>query len=104
MAETHMTNGCGCKIANDDTDALSDSTRFQILGVLVLGEKSVSDLQEVCHVSQSAISHQLRLLRDRGLVNARRDGQRMIYSLADEHVEQLLRVGLSHAAEDARPE
>ncbi len=111
-----MTNGCGCKIANDDTlrahlanddvvysatqifDALSDSTRFQILGVLVLGEKSVSDLQEVCHVSQS------RLLRDRGLVNARRDGQRMIYSLADEHVEQLLRVGLSHAAEDARPE
>ncbi len=121
-----MTNGCGCKIANDDTlrahlanddvvysatqifDALSDSTRFQILGVLVLGEKSVSDLQEVCHVSQSAISHQLRLLRDRGLVNARRnarrDGQRMIYSLADEHVEQLLRVGLSHAAEDARPE
>ena len=105
MAETHMTTDCGCKIADDDTlrahlanddvvysatqifDALSDSTRFQILGVLVLGEKSVSDLQEVCHVSQSAISHQLRLLRDRGLVNARRDGQRMIYSLADEHVE-----------------
>ena len=122
MAETHMTTDCGCKIADDDTlrahlanddvvysatqifDALSDSTRFQILGVLVLGEKSVSDLQEVCHVSQSAISHQLRLLRDRGLVNARRDGQRMIYSLADEHVEQRLRVGLSHAAEDARPE
>lgn len=122
MAEPHVTTDCGCKIADDDTlrahlanddvvysatqifDALSDSTRFQILGVLVLGEKSVSDLQEVCHVSQSAISHQLRLLRDRGLVNARRDGQRMIYSLADEHVEQLLRVGLSHAAEDARPE
>ncbi|MCH4083076.1 MAG: transcriptional regulator [Coriobacteriaceae bacterium] len=99
-------------LANDDVvysatqifDALSDFTRFQILAALVLGEKSVSDLQEVCHVSQSAISHQLRLLRDRGLVNARRDGQRMIYTLADEHVAQLLRVGLAHAAEDVLPE
>ena len=85
-------------------DALSDSTRFQILGELVGGEKSVSDLQEVCHVSQSAISHQLRLLRDRGLVSARRDGQRMFYRLADEHVEELLRVGLQHAAEDVLEE
>ena len=68
------------------------------------GEKSVSDLQEVCHVSQSAISHQLRLLRDRGLVSARRDGQRMFYRLADEHVEELLRVGLQHAAEDVLEE
>lgn len=85
-------------------DALSDSTRFQILGELVSGEKSVSELLEVCHVSQSAISHQLRLLRDRGLVGARRDGQRMFYRLADEHVEQLLRVGLQHAAEDVLEE
>lgn len=99
-------------LANDDVvysatqifDALSDSTRFQILGVLVLGEHSVSELLDVCHVSQSAISHQLRLLRDRGLVNARRDGQRMFYSLADEHVGELLRVGLQHAAEDVLPE
>ena len=95
-------------LANDDVvysatqifDALSDFTRFQILGVLVEGERSVSDLQEVCHVSQSAISHQLRLLRVRGLVNARRDGQRMIYSLADAHVAELMRVGLQHASED----
>ena len=62
------------------------------------------NLQEVCHVSQSAISHQLRLLRDRGLVSARRDGQRMFYRLADEHVEELLRVGLQHAAEDVLEE
>jgi len=48
------------------------------------------------------VSHQLRLLRDRGLVRARRDGQRMTYSLADEHVAQLIRIGLEHAAEPER--
>ena len=99
-------------LANDDVvysatqifDALSDFTRFQILGALSQGEKGVSELQEVTNVSQSAISHQLRLLRDRGLVSARRDGQRVIYSLADEHVTTLLNVGLEHAAEDAHVE
>jgi DNA-binding transcriptional ArsR family regulator len=78
-------------------DALSDYTRFQILGALSLGDSNVTELQEVCHVSQSAISHQLRLLRDRGLVSARRDGQRVIYSLADDHVATLIKVGLEHA-------
>ena len=80
-------------------DALSDYTRFQILSLLCLKSRSVSELKDLCHVSQSAISHQLRLLRDRGLVYARRDGQRVIYSLADEHVATLMRVGLEHAAE-----
>ena len=99
-------------LANDDVvysatqifDALSDFTRFQLLGALSLGDKSVSELQVVSSVSQSAISHQLRLLRDRGLVSARREGQRVIYSLADEHVTTLLNVGLEHAAEDAHVE
>ncbi len=81
-------------------DALSDSTRFQILSALLAGEKSVSELQDVCHVSQSAISHQLRLLRDRSLVTARRDAQRVIYSLSDDHVGLLIGIGLEHAAEE----
>ena len=85
-------------------DALSDFTRFQILSALLEGDKSVSDLQEVCHVSQSAISHQLRLLRDRSLVGARRDGQRVIYSLSDDHVGLLINIGLEHAAEEAGDE
>ena len=80
-------------------DALSDYTRFQILVALCTGSRSVSELKELCHVSQSGISHQLRLLRDRWLVFARREGQRVIYSLADEHVAMLMRVGLEHAAE-----
>lgn len=83
-------------------DALSDSTRFQILSALMSGNKSVSELQEVCHVSQSAISHQLRLLRDRSLVSAHRDGQRVIYALADDHIGLLIGIGLEHAAEEVR--
>ena len=79
-------------------DALSDFTRFQILGALLLGEKSVTELQELLSVSQSATSHQLRLLRDRGLVTAKRDGRRVIYSLADNHVITLISVRLAHAA------
>jgi DNA-binding transcriptional ArsR family regulator len=78
-------------------DALSDFTRFQILGALSIGERNVTELKDVCHVSQSAISHQLRLLRDRGLVAARREGQRVVYSLADDHVATLIKVGLEHA-------
>lgn len=81
-------------------DALSDSTRFQILAALLGGDKSVSELQDVCHVTQSAISHQLRLLRDRSLVTARRDAQRVIYSLSDDHVGLLIGIGLEHAAEE----
>ncbi len=80
-------------------DALSDFTRFQILSALLEDDRSVSELQEICHVSQSAISHQLRLLRDRSLVSARRSGQRVIYSLSDDHVGLLIGIGLEHAAE-----
>ncbi len=80
-------------------DALSDYTRFQMLSALCVQERSVSELKDLCHVSQSAISHQLRLLRDRGLVFARRDGQHVIYALSDDHVATLMRVGLEHAAE-----
>ena len=100
-----LPEGVEALLADDDViytatqifDALSDFTRFQILGALTQGARNVSELEEVCHVSRSAISHQLRLLRDRGLVSARRDGQRVIYSLADEHVATLIRVGLEHA-------
>ena len=80
-------------------DALSDYTRFRILVALCTESKSVSELKELCGVSQSAISHQLRLLRDRGLVSARREGQRIFYTVADEHVATLMHVGLEHAAE-----
>lgn len=79
--------------------ALADSTRFKILCSLAGGELCVHELVEICDVSQSAVSHQLRLLKDRSLVNARRDGQKIVYSFADDHVRSLILIGLEHASE-----
>ncbi len=80
--------------------ALSDPTRFRILDALQQGELCVCDLAELVGVSQSGVSHQLRLLRDRGLVAYRRDGQRAVYRLSDEHVRTLIASGLEHADEE----
>lgn len=77
--------------------ALSDTTRFRILVALSVEDLCVNDLEEVCNVTQSAISHQLRLLRDRDLVVSRRSGQKAIYSLADDHVRLLIDQALAHA-------
>ena len=79
--------------------ALADSTRFKILASLASGELCVCDLQELCGVSQSAVSHQLRLLRDIDLVRASRVGQRAYYRLADDHVTSMLTMGIDHASE-----
>ena len=78
---------------------LSDPTRFRILNALALEELCVCDLAEIAGVSQSGVSHQLRLLRERGLVAFRRDGNRAVYRLADDHVRTLLAQGLAHADE-----
>lgn len=80
--------------------ALADPTRFRLLEALMVGELCVCDLACVSSVSQSAVSHQLRLLRDRGLVAFRRSGQRAVYRLADDHVRDLVAIGLAHASED----
>lgn len=79
--------------------ALSDPTRFRLLDALARDELCVCDLAEIVGVSQSGVSHQLRVLRDRGLVTYRREGPRAVYRLADDHVRTLLAVGLEHADE-----
>lgn len=89
-------------VANKTTSlfsALSDLTRLRILEALATGELCVCDLAEVAGISQSGVSHQLRLLRDRGLVDFRRDGNRAVYRLADEHVRDLIAIGVAHARE-----
>lgn len=81
-------------------DALSDPTRLRILQALLLaGELCVCDLAAVAGVSSSAVSHQLRLLRDRNLVTFSREGKRAVYRLADDHVATLLAQGVEHANE-----
>ena len=79
--------------------ALADPTRFKILAALANQEQCVYDLQELCGVSQSAVSHQLRLLRDIDIVRARRVGQRAYYRLADDHIKDMIKMGVEHVRE-----
>jgi ArsR family transcriptional regulator, lead/cadmium/zinc/bismuth-responsive transcriptional repressor len=79
--------------------ALSDPTRFRLLDALAREELCVCDLAVIAGISQSGVSHQLRVLRDRGLVTYRREGPRAVYRLADDHVRSLIAVGLEHADE-----
>ena len=80
--------------------ALSDPTRLKILHALtVTKELCVCDLAALAELSVSAVSHQLRLLRDRDLVRARREGRMVYYSLADDHVAVLMGTGIEHANE-----
>jgi ArsR family transcriptional regulator len=76
--------------------ALADPTRVRILSALWVGELCVCDLAATLGMSQSAISHQLRTLRQLGLVRRRKDGQVVYYSLDDEHVSGLFSQGLEH--------
>lgn len=77
----------------------ADPTRLRILSALSSGELCVCDLVAVLGASQSAVSHQLALLRSTRLVKYRREGKVVFYSLDDEHVGEILRVGLEHVQE-----
>ena len=76
-----------------------DSTRIRILYVLFESEVCVCDLAEMLHMNQSAISHQLKILKQAKLVTGRREGKSVIYSLADEHVRTIIDQGRDHIEE-----
>ena len=76
-----------------------DSTRIRILFVLFEAEVCVCDLAETLNMTQSAISHQLRILKQSKLVKCRREGKSMFYSLADDHVKTIIAQGLEHIEE-----
>lgn len=80
--------------------ALGDPTRLKMIHLLSRGEKCVHDIAESLDMSQSAISHQLRLLRNLRLVKYRRSGKQAIYSLDDMHVLRLFKEGLEHVNHD----
>ena len=73
-----------------------DSTRIRILTALTGGEMCVLHLSEHLGMGQSAVSHQLRILRSSGLVRPRREGKTVYYSLDDDHVREILEAGLEH--------
>lgn len=77
----------------------SDSTRIKILYVLFESEMCVCDIAQLLNMTQSAISHQLRLLKQSKLVKYRREGKTIFYSLADSHVRTILSQGMEHIAE-----
>ena len=77
----------------------ADPTRVHILCLLVEQERCVGDIAETVQLSQSAISHQLRLLKQMHLIKFRRDGKNVLYSLADDHVKTILQMGLEHVLE-----
>lgn len=76
-----------------------DSTRIKILYVLYEGELCVCDISAILGMTQSAISHQLRVLRQNRLVRTRRAGKAIYYSLADDHVKTIIQMGIDHISE-----
>ncbi len=76
-----------------------DSTRIRILFVLFEAEVCVCDLAEALQMTQSAVSHQLKILKQAKLVKNRREGKSMFYSLADDHVRAIIGQGLEHIEE-----
>lgn len=76
-----------------------DSTRIKILYVLVESDMSVGDIAQALNMTQSSISHQLRVLKQSRLVRFRREGKNIVYSLADNHVHTIMSQGLEHLEE-----
>ena len=76
-----------------------DSTRIRILFVLCEKDVCVCDLAETLNMTQSAISHQLKILKQNKLVKGRREGKSVFYSLADDHVRTIIEQGIDHIAE-----
>ena len=78
----------------------ADPTRVHILSLLMEREElCVTDIAEAVELSQSAISHQLRILKQMQLIKFRREGKNILYSLADDHVKTILKMGLEHVLE-----
>lgn len=91
----------------DDLDDLAeffkvfgDTTRIKMLYVLLCSEMCVCDIAQILNMTQSAISHQLRILKQMDLVKSRRDGKTIFYSLADDHIATILSQGMNHIQED----
>ena len=118
--ETNKVESCSCNIIHKDTvdrvktlipndeilydladlfKVFSDSTRIKILCALFQSELCVCDLAALLNTSQSAISHQLRVLKSSRLVKFRRDGKVIYYSLSDDHIEHIFNEGFKHVTE-----
>ena len=80
--------------------SFGDMTRLRIMNVLARGEICVGDLTAALDMTQSAVSHQLKVLKTSRMVKSRRDGKQILYSLDDEHVHNILLAGIEHIREN----
>ena len=85
--------------ASDFFKAFSDKTRLRILTALVTQELCVCDIADLLGMSQSAISHQLRFLKQARLVKSRKSGKTVYYALCDDHIQTILAQGIAHVQE-----
>ena len=99
MAKKNLPDEKKVPLLADFFKVIGDSTRLRILYVLFEAEVCVCDLAEALNMTQSAISHQLKVLRDNTLVKFEKKGKHAYYSLADEHVREILDVALDHINE-----
>ena len=115
IQEPSLSCSCGCEKVHEtapempDEELLydladlfkvfADTTRIKILYALMERELSVGDLAEVIGATQSAVSHQLRTLKQAHLVKFQRDGKNVIYSLSDDHVYTMIAQGMTHICE-----
>ena len=87
---------CVCKTFQ----LLADPGRLKMVLALLNGGMCVCHLAGVCDSTESAVSHQLRILRDNGIVRAKRMGKYVEYSIADEHISEIIRTGIAHLSCD----
>ncbi len=120
MSEAYDIDRCDCTILHEDVvsrvkgkmpddvnlydlsenfKVFGDTTRIKILWALDVSEMCVCDIAALLNMTQSAISHQLRVLKQARLVSSRRDGKVVYYSLNDSHVKQILDLGMTHINE-----
>lgn len=96
VAQSHLISDDEAARLSETFKALSDPTRVRIIAALAHTELCVYDLTAVLGLTQSAVSHQLRLLRTLRLVKSRRDGRHIYYQLDDNHIHDLFHRGLDH--------
>ena len=102
MSEKKLKHPCDTETLYDLAElfkVFGDSTRIRILYTLTAGEMCVQDIADTLNMTQSAISHQLRILKQMSLVTFRREGKTIYYSLADSHVATIMNQGLEHVCE-----
>ena len=95
-AQQALLDGLSATHLADIFKALSDPTRVRIVSILIQTELCVCDLAATLGMTQSAVSHQLRLMRDMRVVRSRKAGRMVYYSLDDEHIRDLFQRGLEH--------